>query len=56
MPGLILDWRRKNGWQARVLWIDNRHLREVIREEWLPARQIRPAPSDINVWNDGPWR
>jgi len=23
---------------------------------WIEAKYLRPAESDINVWNDGPWR
>ncbi|GAA1761475.1 hypothetical protein GCM10009795_004890 [Nocardioides hankookensis] len=57
-PGLILDWRREGArwWFAWVIWLDNTHLRDSIQQAWLPATVIRPAKSDINVWNDGPRR
>jgi hypothetical protein len=56
-PGLILDWRRESGrWKAWVVWIDNTELKERICQAWLPVSVLRPARSDINVWNDGPWR
>jgi hypothetical protein len=56
-PGLILDWRCERGhWFAWVIWIDNGSLREGVRQAWLPLSVLRPARSDINVWNDGPWR
>ena len=56
-PGLILDWRCVRGeWQAWVIWLDNLTLRDTIQQGWLPLAVIRPARSDINVWNDGRWR
>lgn len=56
-PGLILDWRRERGrWVAWVIWLDNTGLKDTVRQGWLPLSAIRPAASDINVWNDGPWR
>ncbi|KRA30989.1 MULTISPECIES: hypothetical protein [unclassified Nocardioides] len=56
-PGLILDWRREGRrWLAWVIWIDNTGRRDTVRQAWLPVSAIRPAKSDINVWNDGPWR
>ncbi len=56
-PGLILDWRRERGqWFAWVIWLDNGSLREGVRQAWLPLSVLRPARSDINIWNDGPWR
>ena len=56
-PGLILDWRRERGqWFAWVIWVDNGSLREGVRQAWLPLSVLRPARSDINIWNDGPWR
>jgi hypothetical protein len=36
--------------------IDNGSLREGVRQAWLPLSVLRPARSDINFWNDGPWR
>ena len=41
---------------AWVIWIDNGSLREGVRQAWLPRSVLRPARSDINIWNDGPWR
>ncbi|GAB7003968.1 hypothetical protein JCM18899A_14400 [Nocardioides sp. AN3] len=58
-PGLILDWardRRTGKWTAWVIWLDNTGLQDTIKQGWLPVSVIRPARSDINVWNDGPWR
>jgi len=56
-PGLILDWRRESGrWTAWVVWVDNTSLKERVYQGWLPVAVLRPARSDINVWNDGPWR
>jgi hypothetical protein len=57
MPGLVLDWRRKgSNWSAWVIWIDSTHARPQVVRGWVPAEHLRPAKSDINVWNDGPWR
>jgi hypothetical protein len=54
---LILDWRRERGqWFAWVIWVDNGSLREGVRQAWLPLSVLRPARSDINVWNDRPRR
>ena len=56
-PSLILDWRCERGqWFAWMIWIDNGSLREGVRQAWLPRSALRPARSDINIWNDGPWR
>lgn len=57
-PGLVLDWRRESGrWKAWVVWIDNNGLKKRICQACLPVSALRrPARSDINVWNDGPWR
>ena len=57
-PGLVLDWRRESGrWKAWVVWIDNNGLKKPICQACLPVSALRrPARSDINVWNDGPWR
>ncbi|MDF1605884.1 hypothetical protein [Nocardioides sp. YIM 152315] len=43
-------------WFAWVVWLDNTHLRDTVQQGWLPASVIRPAESEINIWNDGPWR
>jgi hypothetical protein len=52
-PGLILDWRRVRGqWFAWVIWIDNGSLRQGVRQAWLPLSVLRPARSDINIWNE----
>lgn len=57
MPGLVLDWQRTGArWKAWVVWIDERALRERPVQGWVEAKYLRPAESDINVWNDGPWR
>lgn len=56
-PGLILDWRKVDGkLKAWVIWIDNRGRGDQPKQGWLPREVLRPARSDINVWNDGPWR
>lgn len=56
-PGLVLDWRKVGRhWKAWVVWIDSSYDRPRIRQEWLPADVLRPAISDLNVWNDGPRR
>lgn len=41
---------------AWVVWIDNTGLKERICQAWLPVSVLRPARSDINVWNDDPLR
>jgi len=39
------------------VWIDNNGLKKRICQACLPVSALRrPARSDINVWNDGPWR
>lgn len=56
-PGLILDWRRdRHQWRAWVIWLDNTGNGQTVKQGWLPVEVLRPARSDINVWNDGPWR
>jgi hypothetical protein len=57
-PGFMLDWKNDQGvWKAGVIWLDNRSGRgERIMQGWLLVTVLRPAKSDINVWNDGPWR
>jgi hypothetical protein len=56
-PGLILDWRRdRQQWRAWVVWIDHTGSGQTVKQGWLPLSVLRPAKSDINVWNDGPWR
>src|SRR4051812_35997652 len=56
-PGLILDWRREDRrWKAWVLWVDNTGVQPRICQGWFPVTVLRPANSDISVWNDGPWR
>lgn len=56
-PGLVLDWRKERGhWRAWVIWLDNNGLQPAIKQAWLPAEAIRPAKSDINVWNERRWR
>ena len=57
-PGFVLDWKKDQGaWKAWVIWLDNSSGRgERIMQGWLPIAVLRPAKSDINVWNDGPWR
>jgi hypothetical protein len=56
-PGLVLDWQRdRRSWRALVVWIDSSSIRPCTRTEWLPVEVLRPAKSDPNVWNDGPWR
>lgn len=54
----MLDWKNDQGvWKAGVIWLDNRSGRgERIMQGWLLVTVLRPAKSDINVWNDGPWR
>jgi hypothetical protein len=58
MPGLVLEWERdrRGRWRAFVVWIDSTLLEPRTRMEWLPVDVLRPAKSDPNVWNDGPWR
>jgi hypothetical protein len=59
LPGLILDWRQTGArWSAWVVWIEDGSSpsRRRIRQGWLPAERLRPAMSDRNIWNDGPWR
>jgi hypothetical protein len=56
-PGRILDWRREDRrWEAWVTWLDNTSVQPRTCQGWLPVTVLRPANSDINVWNDGPWR
>jgi hypothetical protein len=50
--GLVLAWRGPK-WEAWTVWVDER---DQVHQGWLPAAQLRPAMSDWNVWNDGPWR
>jgi hypothetical protein len=53
MPGLVLKWELHKGrWRAWVIWVDTTYAAPEIRHAWLPLREIRPARSDINVWND----
>jgi hypothetical protein len=59
LPGLILDWRQTGTrWSAWVVWIEDGSspTRRRIRQGWLSAERLRPAMSDRNIWNDGPWR
>ena len=39
-----------------VIWIDNSGLKQRVCQACLPVTVLRPARSDINVWNDDPWR
>lgn len=55
-PGLILHRTEKPPWKAWVIWLDNRGQGIKVQQGWLPFDVLRPARSDINVWNDGPWR
>jgi hypothetical protein len=43
-------------WSAWVVWIDTSHPKPRILQGWVPADNLRPARSDLNIWNDGPWR
>lgn len=55
MPGLVLDWQRIDGRvKAWVIWIDYRGEGEQPRHGWLSPEVLRPAKSDINVWNSRP--
>lgn len=55
-PGLVLDWRKAGEhWVAWVIYLDTT-IRTEVRQGWLEAKYLRPAASDWNVWNDGPWR
>jgi hypothetical protein len=57
MPGLVLEWRRQGTrWSAWVIWVDDSRLRRERKQDWIDAKYLRPARSDINIWNDGPWR
>lgn len=58
LPGLILDWRRQGTkWSAWVIWTEVPGTGKWdVRQGWVPSRYLRPARSDMNVWNDGPWR
>ncbi len=58
LPGLVLDWRRAGTrWSAWVIWIDHRAgPSDRIQQGWIQAERLRPARSDPNIWNDGPWR
>lgn len=57
LPGLVLDWRRKGTrWSAWVVWLDTRYPRPKTEQGWIDAQHLRPARSDINIWNDGRWR
>jgi hypothetical protein len=60
LPGLILDWRQTGArWSAWVIWLDDNFgvgSRKRVHQGWVPADRLRPAKSDPNVWNDGPWR
>jgi hypothetical protein len=44
-PGLLLEWReRPDGWWALVVWgIGGGNVRGAIRQQWLPADQVRPV-------------
>lgn len=53
MPGLVLKWELHKGrWRAWVIWVDTTYRAPEIRHAWLPISEIRPAKSDINIWND----
>lgn len=55
MPGLVLKWELHKGrWRAWVIWVDTTYSRPEIRWDWLSTKEMRPAKSDINVWNDRP--
>lgn len=58
MPGLILDWHHQGPrWKAWAIWLDHRgSLRTRPTQGWVESKYLRPAKSDINIWNDGPWR
>ncbi len=59
LPGLVLDWRREGTrWSAWVVWVEEGRLQPGyrVRQAWIRSDKLRPATSDINVWNDGPWR
>ena len=36
------------------MWLDDTGRQPRICQGWLPVTVLRPAKSDINVWNDGP--
>lgn len=57
-PGLILDWRQTGTrWSAWVIWLDDScGARKRVQQGWVAADRLRPAKSDPNIWNDGPWR
>lgn len=53
MPGLVLKWELHKGrWRAWVIWVDTTYAKPEIRWDWLGVDEMRPAKSDINVWND----
>ena len=59
LPELILYWRLTGiRWSGWVVWIDNDSgpSWRRVRQGWIPAEHLRPAISDRNIWNDGPWR
>lgn len=50
-PGLVLAWKRHSyAWSALVTYVDE--LRDgaepVVVQRWIPAADLRPAPSDPN--------
>ncbi|GAB3862588.1 hypothetical protein GCM10028801_28350 [Nocardioides maradonensis] len=49
------DVTASNGVRGSCGW-KNAGNGQAVKQGWLPVAVLRPAKSDINVWNDGPWR